>query len=223
MTSQRTERDRALVERLERLYPAVVSDCLDKVGIRDRVLDPRIRPLDPRSRLAGFALTVHCVTAGGVPPDPADWYAGELTAIDSLQPGDVMIVSTCAGPYWGELLATASRYRGARGIVADAYTRDTLALIAMGFPTFAAGIHSADSLGRIDVAAVGTEITCGGVTVANGDFVLGDHDGVVVVPAGVAEAVISAAEEKVAGENLVRQKLEEGMPVSEAFRTYGVL
>ena len=66
-------------------------------------------------------------------------------------------------------------------------------------------------------------ITCGGVHVRPGDLVLADHDGVVVVPAAVAEEVVTAAEEKVSGENLVREKLAEGMRVSEAFRTYGVI
>ena len=93
----------------------------------------------------------------------------------------------------------------------------------MGFPTFVAGIHCADSLGRIDVQAAGVDITCGGVVVADGDLVLGDHDGVIVVPAAVAEEVIGLAEEKVAGESLVRQKFEEGMSVAEAFRLYGVI
>lgn len=215
--------DTGLVDRLALLNPAVVSDCLDRIGIRDHVLAPRIRPLVPSSKVAGRARTVECVQMDGVPDDRDDWYRGELAAVDALGPGDVMVVSTCEGSYWGELLATASRRRGASGIVADAYTRDTLALIEMGFPTFVAGIHCADSLGRIDVEAAGVEITCGGVRVADGDLVLGDYDGVVVVPAAVADEVISLAEEKVAGESLVRRKLEEGMPVSEAFRTYGVI
>jgi regulator of RNase E activity RraA len=146
-----------------------------------------------------------------------------MSAVDSLEPGDVMVVSTCRGSYWGELLATASRYRGARGLVADAYTRDTLALTEMRFPTFAAGIHCADSLGRIDVEAVGVPVTCAGVEISPGDLVLGDHDGVVVIPASLGGEVIGLAEEKVAGEDLVRVKLAEGMPVSEAFRTYGVI
>jgi len=93
----------------------------------------------------------------------------------------------------------------------------------MRFPTFAAGIHCADSLGRIDVDAVGVTIECGGVSISAGDLVLGDHDGVVVVPAALGAEVIALAEEKVAGESLVREKLAEGMPVSEAFRTYGVI
>ncbi len=217
------DRDLALIDRLERLYPAVVADVLDGLGAREQVLDPGIRPLSAGSKVAGFASTVSCVPVGAVPASRDDWYRGELAAVDALQPGDVMVVSTCRASYWGELLATAARHRGARGIVADAYTRDTLALIEMGFPTFAAGIHCADSLGRIDVDAVGVPVSCGGVEVASGDLVLGDYDGVVVIPAGTAEEVIALAEEKVEGENLVREKLAEGMPVAEAFRAYGVI
>lgn len=212
-----------LVDRLGLLHPAVVSDCLDRIGMRDRVLAPRIRPLSPDAKVAGVARTVRCVAVDRVPDDRDDWYRGELAAVDALGPGDVMVVSTCEGSYWGELLATAARSRGAHGIVADAYARDTLALIAMGFPSFVAGIHCADSLGRIDVQTSGVDIMCGGVAVTDGDLILGDHDGVVVVPAAVAEKVIALAEEKVSGESLVRQKLEEGMPVAEAFRRYGVI
>jgi 4-hydroxy-4-methyl-2-oxoglutarate aldolase len=217
------ERDVQMIERLERLYPAVVADCLDRVGLRSQVLDARIRPLEPASRIAGFAATVHFVEVDRIPESSDDWYRNLLAAIDALRPGDVVVASTCRGSTWGELLATASRYRGARGIVADSYVRDTLALLAMEFPTFAAGIHCADSLGRLEVDAFGVPVECGGVEVAPGDLVLGDHDGVVVVPSARAEEVIRLAEEKVAGENLVREKLAEGMPVSEAFRTYGVI
>src|SRR5437868_2887694 len=217
------DRDLSLIDRLERLYPAVVADCLDRLGARSQVLDPRIRPLTAAMKVAGYAATVSCVEVDAVPESRDDWYRGELAAVDALRPGDVMVVSTCRGSYWGELLATASRYRGARGLVADAYTRDTLALIELGFPTFAAGIHCADSLGRIDVEAVGVPIECGGVRIEPGDLLLGDHDGVVAVPAALAEQAIALAEEKVAGENLVREKLAEGMPVADAFRTYGVI
>ncbi len=166
---------------------------------------------------------MHCVDVELRPAHREDWYKGELEAVDALVPGDVMVVSTCRGCYWGELLATASRYRGARGIVVDGYTRDTLALIEMEFPTFVAGISPQDSLGRIEVDAVGVPIESGGITVHPGDLVLGDHDGVVVVPSTAAEEVLTLAEQKVSGENLVRQKLAEGMPVTEAFRTYGVI
>jgi len=216
-------RDLALIDRLAKIYVAVVSDCLDKVGVRDNLMAPHIRPLYPAARLAGYARTVHVVEVDAPPRNREDYYRGELGAVDAQQPGDVMVVSTCRGSYWGELLATASRYRGARGIVADAYTRDVEMLIEMQYPTFVAGILAHDSLGRIDVDAVDVPIRCGGVTVNPGDLVVGDFDGVAVIPAGVAEEVIAAAEEKAAGEDMVRAKLAEGMPVGDAFRQYGIL
>jgi regulator of RNase E activity RraA len=221
MTTEHDATD--LIERLERLYPAVVADCLDERGYREQVLAPHIRPLDPASRVAGRAATVQCVDVDAVPENRDAWYHGELQAVDALRPGDVMVVSTCRGSYWGELLATASRYRGARGIVGDCYTRDTLTLLEMGFPTFTAGIHCADSLGRIDVTGWDVPVVCGGVRVEPGDLVLADHDGVVVVPLAVASEVVAAAEEKAAGENDMRARLAEGMSVAEAFRTYGVI
>lgn len=221
--SQERTNDLRLVDRLGALYPAVVADCLDRLGYRNQVLDPHIRPLFPTARIAGIAFTVHCVPIDGVPENTDDHYKGELQAVDALEEGDVMVVSTCKGSYWGELLATAARYRGARGIVADAYARDTIALIDMEFPTFVAGISAYDSLGRIDVDGINVPIDCGRVTVEAGDFVLADYDGVVIVPRAVAEDTIRAAEEKVAGENMVREKLAGGMPVWDAFRAYGII
>ena len=214
--------DMELLERLERLYVAVVADCLDRVGVRRNLLAPHVRSLYPGAKLAGFALTVRVVEVEVAPP-PDDWYKGEILAVDSQQPGDVMVVSTTSGSYWGELLATASRVRGARGLVGDCYARDTADLVKMRYPTFVRGSLAYDSLGRIDVDGVGVPIECAGVTVHPGDLVIGDDDGVAIVPRRVAHEVVGLAEEKVAGENLVRDRLAEGMPVAEAFRTYGVL
>ena len=135
-------RDLTLVERLSRLHPAVVADCLDRQGLRRQVLAPHIRPLTPTMRLAGFAATVHCIEVDAVPESRDDWYRNELAFVDALQPGDL---------------------------------------------------------------------------------VLGDHDGVVTIPAELGEEIVARAEEKLNGENLVREKLVEGMSVSEAFRTYGVI
>lgn len=216
-------RDPALIARLETLHVAVVSDCLDRIGIRSNVMAPHIRPLVRGMRTAGFAATVSATAVDEPPVERDEWYAGEIRAVDAQQPGDVMVVSTSEGSYWGELLATASRARGARGIVADAYTRDTVALIEMSYPTFAAGISAQDSLGRIDVDDIGVEIECGGVRVARGDLVLADNDGVVVVPSEAAEEVLGLAEEKFATEDVVREKLARGVSVGEVFATHGVL
>jgi len=215
--------DLVLVDRLAALHPALVSDCLDQLGRRDQVLAPGIRPLAVGMRLAGVAATVRVVADERIPDDRSQWHRGTIEAVDALQPGGVLVASTCEAAFWGELLATASRQRGARGVVADAYARDTLALIDMDFATFARGIHCADALGRVRVEAAAVPIECGGVEVSPGDFVLGDHDGVVVVPSALAAEVVGLAEQKSASEDAVRAALARGMSVAEAFRTFGVL
>ncbi len=210
-----------LADRLNKLYTPVVADVLDKMGYRNQCLSAAIRPLVAEFRCAGVARTVHTIPAPTTSPEHP--YQLEMEAIDSLKPGDLMVVSRSEWSFWGELLSTAATYRGCRGIIIDGYTRDTKGIEAIGFPVFCTGIHPADSLGRLDVDAYDVPIECGGVRVEPGDFVLGDHDGVVVVPQSIAEEAITNAEEKVRGENLVRSKLAEGMSVAEAFRTYGVL
>lgn len=213
-----------LLERLANLRSALVSDCLDRCGARQQAMSSRLRPLYPGVRLAGRARTVHAYPVDALPAERDDWYRGELEAIDQLQRDDVLVVSTCPeGPFFGELLATAARYRGVRGAVIDAATRDTEQLQAMQFPLFVTSVNPLDSLGRLDVDGVGFPVECGGVLVETGDLVIGDADGVVVIPEAMAEDVIALAEEKSSGEDVVRRALAGGMPVMEAFRTYGVI
>jgi regulator of RNase E activity RraA len=215
--------DTSLIARAEALYPAVVSDILDQLGHRDQVMAPRVRPLFPEAKVVGMARTVRVAPVDGPPERKEDYYKHELEAIESMQPGHVMVVSEIETCYWGELLSIASRNMGARGIVIDGYTRDTDGIIKLGFPVFCTGIHCADALGRVDVVEHGVEISAGDVTVNDGDLIIGSYDGVVVVPSDVAEQVVALAEEKLRGENMVRTKLEEGMLASEAYRRYGIL
>jgi regulator of RNase E activity RraA len=211
----------AWADRLAKLYTPVVADVLDKLGYRNQCLDGRVRPLWPEAKCAGFALTVQTVPARETVP--ARPYAGELAAVDSLREGDVLVVSESGCSFWGELLSTAARYRGCRGVVLDGPTRDSPAIQAMAFPVFHNGFHPADSLGRLDVVGHNIPIDCGGVLVHPGDLVLADHDGVVVVPLAAAEETLRLAEEKVSGENLVRKALAEGMTTTEAFAKFGIL
>jgi len=219
--SNRTNRPLEWVDRLAKLYTPVVADVLDKLGYRNQCMHQRVRPLWPEAKAAGFALTVQTVPAREVaPPCP---YAGELAAVDSLAPGDVLVVSESTCSFWGELLSTAANYSGCRGVILDGPTRDSAAIHDMKFPVFHVGFHPADSLGRLDVSNHNIPINCGGVLVYPGDLVLADHDGVVVVPAGVAEEALRLAEEKVSGENLVRKALAEGMKTADAFKKFGIL
>lgn len=220
-SAQLPQRDRSWVARLERLYTAVICDILDSLGYRQQAMHPRIHPLWPDARCAGYALTVQ--TAPARDQNPAHPYAGELAAVDALHNDDVLVVSTCTWSFWGELLSTAARCRGCRGVILDGPTRDSRAIRQMEFPVFHVGCHPADSRGRLDVVAHNVPISCGDVLVYPGDLVLADHDGVVIIPLCVAEEVLRRAEEKVGGENLVRKALATGMSATEAFARYGIL
>jgi len=214
------DKEISLLNRLGHLYPAVVSDILDRIGYRHQVMRPDLRPLYPEARMVGFAFPVLAAEVYDIPDEP---YKKELEAVDSLAEGDIMVVSKIEASFWGELLSTAARCRGARGIVVDGYGRDTLAIIQMQFPCFLRGIHVTDSLGRVDVMDCNVPVMCGDVHVRPRDLLIADFDGIVVIPQEVAEEVIAKAEEKVSGENLVRKHLLEGMPVSEAFKRFGVI
>jgi 4-hydroxy-4-methyl-2-oxoglutarate aldolase len=213
----------ALIGRLERLNVAVVADILDTLGHREQVMAPRVRPLFEDARLAGRARTVLVARTDRIPDRRDERYRLQLQAIEGLQPGDVIVTSPIDVSFWGELMSTAARAKRSPGIVVDGYVRDVEALVAMRFPTFCAGVHAADSLGRCEVVEIGGAIVSGEVTVHDGDLVHAGRDGVVIVPAAAAEQTIAAAEEKLSGENVVKARLEEGLGITEAFLTYGIL
>ncbi|HEX7291317.1 MAG TPA: hypothetical protein VF250_09345 [Conexibacter sp.] len=210
--------------RLAGLGAALASDCLDRLGVADAVMHPRIRPLAPGFRVAGWAATVRVVDVDGPPTDFEDAYKMEIAAVDALQPGDVMVVSESEGAaFWGELLASASSYRGAVGVVADSCARDASALVAMGFPSFVRGLDPRDSYGRLDVDAIAVPIVCGGVLVQPCDCVVADPDGVVVIPGEAVGEVLALAEQKRSTERTMRAELREGLPLGDAFAKYKVL
>lgn len=222
---QRTDgRGLEVVQELGRLGTALVSDCLDRLGVIDAVMDARIRPLDPAFRVAGYAATVQVVVVDAPPLDFADAYKTEIAAVDALEPGDVMVVSESDGAaFWGELLASASRARGASGVIADSCARDASALVRMAFPSFVRGLDPRDSYGRLDVEAIGVPIRCGGVTVRPQDCVVADVDGAVVIPGNAVDEVLVMAQEKRATESTMRGELRDGLSMREAFAKYKVL
>lgn len=212
-----------LIADLATLYSAVVADVLDAHGYRNQTLSPAVAPLTPARRVAGRVFTMRAEIVDEVPEHP---YALEMAAIDAAERGDVLVVDadhdrTCA--FWGELLSTACLAKGVGGVVMSACTRDLWALEQLDFPVFGIGRSPADSKGRLDVVAIREPIVIDGVYTKQGDYILGDLDGVVIIPQEVAASVIAAAKEKVSGENTVRDELAAGVPVSEVFRKHGIL
>lgn len=206
----------------ERLYTAVVGDVLDAVGRYHQFLPSAVRALRPEMRVAGRAMPVLMRDVFGPPERPF----GRLTeALDQLQPGEVYlgVPGRSEAACWGEILTATARARGAVGAVLDGHHRDTTAVLAQDFPVFSRGAYALDSGPRSAVVDYRIDVELGGVRVRPGDLVLGDVDGVLVVPHEVEDEVLERALAKATAENLVRREIEAGMSSTEAFAKYGVL
>jgi regulator of RNase E activity RraA len=157
---------------------------------------------------------------------PSEPYKLLMDLLDSLRPGEVVVGAVQGQPggaLWGELLSTHTRARGGRGVVLDGMSRDSWGIVDMKFPVFATGLSPADSKGRLEVVAIRGTIPVAGVSVADGDLVLADDDGCVVVPAVVEQDVVARALEKVSGENEMREILARGASIRDVFKEYGIL
>ena len=160
-----------------------VCDAMDRLG----AMQPHIKPLSPELHLCGPALTVRT--------KPGDnlmvW-----KALDVAQPGDVLVIATYGHSTvstFGEFVVMAARAKGLAGIVCDGLCRDQSGIRATGVPTFVAG-SAPSSPGKDGPGEIGAAVTCGGVVVQSGDIVVGDEDGVVIVPLSDAAAVSQALE-----------------------------
>ncbi|MCC7275433.1 MAG: RraA family protein [Alphaproteobacteria bacterium] len=208
-----------------RLFTAVLSDTLDALGRRDQAFRPGIRPLDESLVLFGRARTglyaeVYSVAPGENP------YALEIALIDDLAPGEIPVLACQGSPRiapWGELLTTAAMARGAAGCVTDGLVRDIRQIRELRFPVFHGGIGPLDSKGRGKVIAIDVPVTCGGVHVRPGELVMGDADGVVVVPADIERDCLLLALEKVEGEDRTREELLAGARLADVFARHGIL
>jgi regulator of RNase E activity RraA len=206
------------------LYTPVLSDVLDSFGLMNQALRPFVRPLDEALVLLGRVRTGRYAATAAPSHNP---YALEMELIDDLHSGEVPVLA-CGGPTdwiapWGELLSTAARARGAAGCVTDGLVRDVARIRAMRFPVFHGGIGPLDTKGRAEMVEKDMAIDIAGVHVAPGDWVLGDVDGVVFVPADRAEEVFRAALAKIAAEDTTRAELEAGESLRTVYARHGVL
>lgn len=216
--------DHGLFAHLENvLYTAVISDALDDLGFRDHAMTEHLRPVGPAVKFAGWARTIACMDMYHVDDDP---YGMEIEAIDSILPGEVVVVSTGGSRRnapWGELLSTAAIARGARGAVIDGLVRDVGRIRELAFPLFAAGMKPVDSKGRGRVVSYNQPVECAGVLVTPGDLVFGDLDGIVTVPSALVQDVVRLATDKVTRETSSRDELRQGAYLRAVYDKYGVL
>jgi 4-hydroxy-4-methyl-2-oxoglutarate aldolase len=210
-----------LSERLGRCYTGVVHDVMRAMGLRDFTLPPELRPLFPELRLAGPAFTID----GRVDP--------RADAHETLLAWTGLLSKAKAGHIWvsqpndrvvahmGELSAETLKNKGVLGCVADGYVRDVDFLIAMGFQTWSRGFTPRDIVGYWLPRAVDVDIRIGDVTVAPGDYLLGDRDGLVRVPRARIEDVLDQAETAIATENKVRTAILAGVDPQQAYLEHG--
>jgi regulator of RNase E activity RraA len=211
-----------LADRLALCYTGAVYDVMRDLGGGDCALPPTIRPLDPARKLAGPVWT-----AAGRPAEGADHHATLLswTGLLSAAPAGHVVVcqpndSTIA--HMGELSAEALKLRGVLGYVCDGGCRDVAFIQRMGFPVFSRYYTPRDVVGRWLAVGLGEAIEIGGIAIATGDYLLGDQDGVVIIPAAMAEQVIDETERIMSTESAMRDAILAGMDPQEAYLKFGV-
>jgi 4-hydroxy-4-methyl-2-oxoglutarate aldolase len=211
----------SLVERLEQCYSGILHDVMRAMGLRDFTLPPTIRPLFPERTLAGVVSTVR----GRVDrtADAHQTLLGWTGLLSKAKPDTVIVCqpndSTVA--HMGELSAETLKFKGVRGYVADGGCRDVDFILKLGFPVWCRYFTPRDIVGYWLPEAFDEPVTIGEITVCAGDYVLGDRDGMVVLPAGPAEEIVSAAEAAIATENKVRTAILEGVDPVDAYVRYG--
>lgn len=215
----------------DELYTAVVGDIMDKMGYTHQFLPPQIRPLRADMLVAGRAMTV---LEADVCDNPANSGANPLLkrsfglmleALDDLKENEVYICSGSSPDYalWGELMSARAMQCKAAGAVVNGYSRDTKGILALDFPCFSYGPYAQDQAPRGKVIDYRVPIEIEGVMVNNGDMLVGDIDGVCVVPRKIEEEVFTRALEKARGERVVLKKIQEGMRARDAFDKFGIM
>jgi regulator of RNase E activity RraA len=206
----------------ERLYVAVIGDVLDQLGRTHQFLPANVRPILPSMKLVGRAMPVLISDVYGQQTKPF----GLMTeALDQLQTGEIYLATGGTTPCsaWGELLTATARMRGATGAVLNSYHRDTPKILSQDWPVFSWGAFAQDAGVRSSVLDFRLPVEIAGVRVTPGDLVVGDLDGVLVVPQDIETEVLERAAEKASTENLVLKAILEGMSSTEALATFGVL
>jgi len=196
----------ALLQELAQIPTGNLSDALGKIGS----MDESIKPVFQEARMAGPAFTASLVPGDNL---------GAHIALNQAPAGSVLVLDAkgyCGGGLFGEIMSLAAQKRGLAGVVIDGACRDSQAITQMGYPVFSRAVNPGgtvkESLGRINVP-----VSCGGVAVNPGDVVVGDADGVIVIPQDKMTEILAAAKKISLNEAKVMERLRAGESTMEIF------
>lgn len=206
----------------EELYVGLYVDKLTEHGLDSQILPPVIKPLDPAARMTGPAYTVEGR------PNPnlefADAAGAILNLFAAVPAGSVLVIqpNDFERSHFGEMSSRLLRARGGAGLVLDGYCRDARSIVDQGFPVFNRGVLPRDTF-LWEVVAINEPVTVEHVTIAPGDRIVADLDGVVVVPGAIAEEVHGEVLALAMQEQEMRAQFDAGRPPIEVFRHLGIL
>jgi 4-hydroxy-4-methyl-2-oxoglutarate aldolase len=209
--------DQKYRKRLEKLSTTNLSDALDKLKINGAVIG--IRPFFGKPKVIGAAVTIKITAAGKV---QSKHHLG-IEAIASAQKGDVIAIDNCGdikNNCWGEILACAAKTKGVSGVIIDGAARDVDMCEEMDFPVFARNVVPITARGRIVQEDFNCLIRLGDVRVRPGDIIIGDINGVVVIPPEKIEEVVKEAEQIMEKEESMKKDILAGMDILEVDSKY---
>ena len=203
------ELTRETLEILDQLPTGNVADN-NNTAPHQGVMDSGIRPLDRKCHMVGRAVTARCFGGDNL---------ALHQAIYAASPGDVLVLD-CKGfteaGHFGDIMALACKVRGIAGVVIDGSVRDAEDICAMGLPVFCRGLNPSGTV-KASLGTLNVPVTCGGITVRPGDLLIGDCDGVVVIPKEDEDQVFAGARAKFEKEKHIVEELKAGKTTLEIY------